>query len=69
MNKTLIVDGMMCIKCQAHVEKALSDVDGVTKVTVDLKKKKVVVELAGDVADEILMKAVSDAGYTPRSCK
>ncbi|MBQ5761272.1 MAG: heavy metal translocating P-type ATPase [Clostridia bacterium] len=69
MNKTLIIDGMMCVKCQAHVEKALLEIEGVTKVTVDLKKKKAVVELASDVADDMLMKAVSDAGYTPRSCK
>lgn len=69
MNKTLVIDGMMCVKCQAHVEKALLEIEGVTKVTVDLKKKKAVVELASDVADDMLMKAVSDAGYTPRSCK
>ena len=69
MNKTLVIDGMMCVKCQAHVEKALSEVEGVTKVTVDLKKKKAVVEIANDVSDEVLMKAVSDAGYEPRSCK
>lgn len=69
MNKTLVIDGMMCVKCQAHVEKALLEIEGVTKVTVDLKKKKAVVELTSDVADDMLMKAVSDAGYTPRSCK
>lgn len=69
MNKTLVIDGMMCVKCQAHVEKALGEVEGVAKVTVDLKKKKAVVELASDVSDEVLMKAVSDAGYEPRSCK
>lgn len=69
MTKTLIIEGMMCVRCQAHVEKALGGVAGVEKVTVDLKKKKAVVELSQDVSDQVLMEAVSEAGYEPKSCK
>ena len=68
MKKVLKVDGMMCAHCQAHVQKALSEVPGVTEAVVDLEKKEAVVTLAEDVADQILMDAVTEAGYTPVSC-
>ena len=59
--KTMIIDGMMCMHCKAHVEKALNAIDGVT-ATVDLENKSA--SISGDVADEVLTKAVTDAGYT-----
>ena len=68
MKKVLKVDGMMCAHCQAHVQKALSEVPGVTEAVVDLEKKEAVVTLTEDVADQILMDAVTEAGYTPVSC-
>ncbi len=68
MKKVLKVDGMMCAHCQAHVQKALSEVPGVTEAAVDLEKKEAVVTLAQDVADQTLMDAVTEAGYTPVSC-
>ena len=36
MEKTLVVEGMMCQHCVAHVTKALSGVAGVRDVAVDL---------------------------------
>ena len=62
-NKTLIVDGMHCQKCKKKVEDALSAVDGVTSVSVDLDKGKAKVELTKDVNDEDLCMAVLDAGF------
>lgn len=59
--KKMIIDGMMCMHCKAHVEKALNDIDGVT-ATVDLENKCANIETTVD--DEILTKAVHDAGYT-----
>ena len=59
--KTMIIDGMMCMHCKAHVEKALNAIDGVT-ATVDLENKSATI--TGDVADEVLTKAITDAGYT-----
>ena len=47
--------------CKAHVEKALNEIEGVT-ATVDLENKCANIE--GDVANEVLTKAVTDAGYT-----
>ena len=67
MKKTLYVEGMMCAHCVAHVEKALAEVAGVSKVKADLKKNKpspVTVELSAEVADEALTAAVAEAGYT-----
>lgn len=60
MQKILMIDGMSCGHCSARVENALNAIEGV-KATVELKKKRAVVET--DVADEILVKAVEDAGY------
>ena len=69
MKKVLIVEGMMCAHCQAHVQKALAGVEGVTEAVVDLESKKATVTLAQDVADQALMDAVTEAGYTPVSCE
>ena len=68
MKKVLIVEGMMCAHCQAHVQKALAEVEGVTEAVVDLDSKQATVTLEKDVADQTLMDAVTEAGYTPVSC-
>jgi P-type Cu2+ transporter len=69
MKKTISIDGMMCDHCRMHVEKALAAVDGVSKVEVSLADKKADVTLGKDVADKVLMDAVTGAGYTPVSVK
>ncbi len=69
MKKVLTVEGMMCAHCQSHVQKALEGVVGVTAVNVDLEAKKATVEMAENVADELLTAAVKDAGYEPVDCK
>ena len=63
MIKVLKVEGMMCEHCKARVIKVLEGVDGVKSAEVDLAAKTATVELSGDVADEILIAAVTDAGY------
>lgn len=68
MKKVLIVEGMMCAHCQAHVQKALAGVEGVIEAAVDLDSKQATVTLEKDVADQTLMDAVTEAGYTPVSC-
>ena len=69
MKKVLTVEGMMCAHCQAHVQKALAGVEGVTEAVVDLESKKATVTLVQDVADQVLLDAVTEAGYTPVSCE
>ena len=63
MKKTLLIEGMMCQHCVAHVTKALQGVDGVASVEVNLKKKTAVVELGSEVANENLTSAITEAGY------
>ena len=63
MKKTLLVEGMMCQHCVAHVTKALQSVQGVASVEVDLKKKTAVMELNEAVENETLVSAVAEAGY------
>lgn len=60
MTKTVSIEGMMCMHCVAHVEKALSAIPGIT-AEVSLENKNAVV--TGEVSDEALRKAVTDAGY------
>ena len=62
MKKVLSVEGMNCSHCSNAVDKALRAVSGVKDVSVDLAGKKATVEAEG-VADELLKKAVEDAGY------
>lgn len=69
MKKVLTVDGMMCAHCQMHVQKALAGVDGVESAQVDLENKLAHVTLSKDVPDQMLMDAVTEAGYTPVSCQ
>lgn len=60
MEKKLMIEGMMCKNCVAHVSKALNGLDGVT-AEVDLEGK--CARVSGPATDEQLKKAVEDAGY------
>ncbi|MCI6190482.1 MAG: cadmium-translocating P-type ATPase [Clostridium sp.] len=64
MKKIVRVDGMNCSHCQAKVEGALSSLEGVSEAKVNLKKKIAIVTLEKEVNDDILLKAVNDAGFT-----
>ena len=57
--KTVTVKGMMCAHCVSHVEKALTALG--VQADVDLATGTAVV--TGDVSDDALRKAVTDAGY------
>jgi Cu2+-exporting ATPase len=63
MKKTMRIEGMMCVHCKARVEQALNDLPGVTGV-VNLDAGTAEVSGPEEVADEVLTKAVTDAGYT-----
>ena len=62
MNKTMKIEGMSCGHCSARVEKALNAIDGVS-AAVDLESKTASITLQKEVSDDILRKAVEDAGY------
>lgn len=69
MVKVLDVEGMMCAKCQAHVQKALESVAGVTAVEVSLEEKQATVTMESEIADEKLSEAVTEAGYEVKGCR
>ncbi len=69
MVKVLDVEGMMCGKCQAHVQKALEGVAGVTVVEVSLENKQATVTMENEIADETLSSAVTEAGYEVKGCR
>lgn len=59
---TMKIEGMMCQHCQAHVSKALNDLEGV-KAEVSLEDQAAYVTADQSVDKEALRKAVVDAGY------
>ena len=63
MQKTIDVEGMMCQHCVAHVKDALEKIDGVASADVDLDSKTAVVRLSCDVADDVLLSAITEEGY------
>ena len=62
--ETILVSGMMCGHCEAHVKEALEKIDGVREATADHKKGQVVLKLSAPVAESALKAAVEGAGYT-----
>jgi copper ion binding protein len=62
MKKIIEIKGMSCGHCQARVEKALNEIDGV-EAKVELKKNRAVVTLTKEVDDNTLSNAVTEAGY------
>ncbi len=66
---TLFVPGMTCAACPITVKKALSKVEGVSRIDVEPKKREVVVTFDDTKTSvEKLSKATKDAGY-PSSVK
>ena len=63
MTKTMMINGMMCKMCVAHVEKALGAIEGVVSAKADLETNSAVVELYMPVEDAVLTAAVTEAGY------
>ncbi|MCQ2531724.1 MAG: cadmium-translocating P-type ATPase [Saccharofermentans sp.] len=63
MEKTIVIEGMMCPMCEKHTREALSDMAGVEVKSVSHQDNKAVVEITGDVTDEALMATVNGAGY------
>lgn len=57
MKKTFRLDGLGCANCAAKMEKGISKLDGVTKVTVNFMTTKMVIE--GD--DEKMPQIIEEA--------
>ena len=69
MEKTLMIEGMMCGHCEARVKKALEAVEGVEEAVVSHEAGNAVVKLSKDVDSEILKSAVEAQDYTVTEVK
>ena len=64
MKRKFNVEGMTCASCQAHVQRAVEGVNGVSAVNVNLLSNTMVVEYdEGCCTTTMIEKAVSDGGY------
>jgi mercuric ion binding protein len=67
---TLAVDNMTCPACPITVKKAMSKVDGVSKVEINYEKREAVVTFDDAKASlERIAKASADAGYPAKEKK
>ena len=57
------VEGMMCIRCKGHVEKAISAVEGVVSYEVSLENKTAIVTLNDNVDVNLIVDAINQEGY------
>ena len=63
MEKTIHVKGMTCPHCVKHVTKALSGMDGVTDVVVNLEAGTATFKTSRDIPDTEFAAVLDDAGY------
>ncbi len=63
MKKTLKVEGMMCMHCEARVKKALEAIPGVNSAVADHTAGTAVVTMSAPVEDEVLRAAVEAQDY------
>ena len=59
----LIIEGMMCEHCAAHVKEALEKLEGVKGVKVDLAAKTAFLKVGAELPENVLREAVEKAGY------
>ena len=64
MKITLNIEGMMCVRCEARVKKALEGIDGVKEAVVSYKDGSAIVEYDAPAAPEAMKAAVEEKGYT-----
>ena len=65
MKKIIEVTGMHCQHCAKAFEDEIKKISGVSKVKADPEKNSATISMKGDVSDELIIKAVEEAGFTP----
>ncbi len=63
MTTTLKVRGMSCQHCVMSITKALSQLEGVKEIHVNLEKGEVHFEKTKEISPERIEKAIGEAGY------
>ena len=61
--KVVKIEGMQCNHCKMSVEKALSSLEGVTKVEVSLEKKTAIIESQKEIDDNKIKQVIEEAGF------
>ncbi len=62
MKKEIVIKGMSCPHCQASVERALNEIEGVS-AKADFKKGIAVAKIEGEVDDSVIKNAIKEAGF------
>ena len=63
MKKKISIEGMSCGHCVNHVKEALSELNGVTNVDVNLEAKTALIEATADITDEVIKAAIVEVGF------
>lgn len=63
MKKIINIEGMTCSHCVGRVNKALSGIDGINKVDVNLDNKKAFITMDKEVADKQLETEIENIGF------
>jgi len=63
MKKIINIEGMSCGHCVGRINKALSEVEGINEVVVNLEEKKAEITLEKDVTDEKLKTEIENIGF------
>ena len=64
MEKTMKIEGMMCMHCEARVKKTLEAIDGVSEALVSHESGTAKITLSKDVSDDELRAAIENQDYT-----
>ena len=61
MKRVITINGMSCGHCTGRVEKVLKEIAGVSDVVMDLKSATVT--LSSDISNDVMISAITNAGY------
>ncbi len=60
---TLDVEGMSCSHCSGMVHRTLEEIDGISKILVDLDTKKAIFTVDTSTNIDLAIEKINDAGY------
>ena len=63
IKKTIKIEGMHCEHCAKKVETALSNLDNVKKVKVNLSKKQADMTLEKEIDDKLIKDAIAELDF------
>ncbi len=63
IKKVITIEGMMCDHCKMKVERALSELNGVSKVKVNLKNKTATIYSTKRISNDNIKNAISKLDY------